>query len=69
MVATEDYVLEGCTEGYTDTDEDEWYHDYICETKKYELFDLINGQFRPGASVTRGEYALTLYRLHLAGVL
>ena len=56
-----DYPITGL---YPDTEEDAWYAAYVQYSKDNGLMDVDgNGNFNPGASVTRGEVAETIYRL------
>lgn len=52
------------TELYPDTDEDAWYAMYVQYAKDNGLMDSdAEGNFNPGAAVSRGEVAETIYRL------
>ncbi|MFA6436112.1 MAG: S-layer homology domain-containing protein [Candidatus Gracilibacteria bacterium] len=60
-----DYPITGL---YPDTEEDAWYAAYVQYSKDNGLMDVDgNGNFNPGAAVTRGEVAETIYRLFRHG--
>lgn len=70
LVVAQGYSVATCAQNYPDISAGAWYAKYVCEAKKYSLFNLVDGvNFGPAALSTRGEMAEVLYRLHLAGVI
>ncbi|MEK7672409.1 MAG: FlgD immunoglobulin-like domain containing protein [Patescibacteria group bacterium] len=67
MKASKAYSIETCGNSYADVKLGAWYFNYVCEAKKYDLLDTLNGNFAPEALTTRGEMAELFFRLHEAG--
>jgi len=61
------HQMSTCSDPYTDTNMNEWYGVYICEAKKFNLFEVYNNAFMPSKYATRGEVAELLYKLEEAG--
>ncbi len=55
---------------YGDVKVTDWFYRYVGESKKYDLFDNIQGNnFMPSAATTRGEVVELLFRLDGAGLI
>ncbi|MBI4232346.1 S-layer homology domain-containing protein [Candidatus Peregrinibacteria bacterium] len=61
--------ISSCEQPYNDIKAADWFYNYVCGAKNYELFDTVSGNFVPGAHSTRGEMAELFYRLHLSGLI
>ena len=59
-----------CGLSYPDVIQNGWYHNYVCGSDQYNLFETNDGtNFTPNLAASRGEVALALYRLHESGLL
>ncbi len=63
------YIVSGCQNPYGDVSSNSWYTSYVCGAKQYDLFDVSGALFAPSSAATRGDTALMLYRMDLAGLL
>lgn len=59
----------GCSQPYADVAANAWFYNYSCIANELGLFNTFGNNFNAGTLSNRGEIAMALYRLHLAGLL
>lgn len=68
IVTGTSFISSTCAQPYFDVPQGAWFYNYACRAKDYGLFDsALGGNFGPAIFSDRGEIAMALYRLYLAG--